>query len=110
MNPEHELMYSDVRQLLVAYALNDYAATVLAPMVARKSLLMNHLYEDMGFASRTEMGKFMQRNFPELAAEKPKDKLWKKYLYDRIGSIAPACATCDDQLTCFKCIVKELSA
>ena len=43
-------------------------------------------------------------------AEKPKDKLWKKYLYDSIGKIAPACATCDDQLTCFTCMVKEMSA
>jgi nitrogen fixation protein NifQ len=110
MIPEHELMYNDVKSLLVSYALNDYAATVLAPMVAQRSLMMNHLYEDMGFESRTEMGKFMKRNFPKLAGEKPKEKLWKKYLYDRIGSIAPACATCDDQLTCFKCIVKELSA
>lgn len=110
MNREHELMYNDVKTLLTGYAVNDYAATVLAPMVARRSLEMNHLYEDMGFASRTEMGKFMAKNFPELAAEKPKEKLWKKYLYDRIGSIAPACATCDDQLTCFRCILKELSA
>jgi len=110
MKIEHELMYNDVKTLLGHYAVNSYAKTVLAPLVARKSLLENHLYEDLGFKSRTEMGKFMQQNFPDLAAEKPKEKLWKKYLYDRIGAIAPACATCDDQLTCFRCMVKELSA
>jgi nitrogen fixation protein NifQ len=110
MIPEHEKMYSDVKSLLASYAVNHYAATVLAPMVARHSLMMNHLYEDLGFSSRTEMGKFMKRNFPKLAEEKPKDKLWKKYLYDRIGSIAPACATCDDQLTCFRCLFQEIGA
>jgi len=110
MTVEHELMYNDIKMLLVAYAVNDHARTVLAPLVARRSLEMNHLYEDLGFKSRTEMGAFMKKNFPKLAADKPKEKLWKKYLYDRIGAIAPACATCDDQLTCFRCMVKELSA
>lgn len=110
MTPEHAKMYEDVKTLLVSYAVNGHAQTVLAPLVARHSLEMNHLYEDLGFKSRTEMGQFMKKNFPKLAAEKPKEKLWKKYLYDRIGSIAPACATCDDQLTCFRCMVKELSA
>lgn len=110
MTVEERLMYNDVRALLASYGVNTFAQTVLAPLVAEKSLLMLHLYEDMGFKSRTEMGQFMKRNFPRLAAEKPKDKLWKKYIYDRVGAIAPACATCDDQLTCFRCMVKELSA
>jgi len=64
----------------------------------------------MGFKSRTKMCEFMKLNFSTLAIQKPKDKLWKKYLYDCINSIAPACASCDDQLTCFTCIVKEMSA
>ncbi len=110
MKIEHKLMYEDVRALLASYAVNGFAEVVLAPLVARTSLEMNHLYEDLGFKSRTEMGRFMKRNFPLLAEEKPKDKLWKKYLYDRIDAVAPACATCDDQATCFKCLLEELSA
>ena len=65
------------------------------------------IYEDLGMKSRTEMGKFMSQHFPTLASLKPKDKLWKKFLYDSIGKIAPACAACDDQITCFACIIKE---
>lgn len=107
---EEQLMYEEVRALLASYAVNGQAEHILAPLVAQKSLEMNHLYEDLGFRSRTQMGKFMKKNFPALAAEKPKEKLWKKYLYDRIGRVAPACATCDDQLTCFTCILKEMSA
>jgi nitrogen fixation protein NifQ len=110
MRTEHEIMYDDIRVLLASHAVNGFAQMVLAPLVARTSLEMNHLYEDLGFKSRTEMGRFMMRNFPELAKQKPKDKLWKKYLYDCIGAVAPACATCDDQATCFKCIMQELSA
>ncbi len=110
LSPEHTRLYEDVKSLLAAHAVNYYAKTVLAPLVAEKSLMMDHLYEDLGFRSRTEMGAFMKKNFPQLAEGKPKDKLWKKYIYDEIGAIAPACATCDDQLTCFRCMVKELSA
>ena len=110
MTTEHEIMYDEIRMMLASYAVNGFAEMVLAPLVARTSLEMNHLYEDLGFKSRTEMGRFMMRNFPELAKQKPKDKLWKKYLYDCIDAVAPACATCDDQATCFKCIMQELSA
>ena len=110
MRIEHKMMYEDVRALLASHAVNGFAEHVLAPLVARTSLEMNHLYEDLGFKSRTEMGRFMKRNFPLLSSEKPKEKLWKKYLYDCIDAVAPACATCDDQATCFRCRVEELSA
>ena len=110
MTIKHRVMYEDLRALLASHAVNGFAELVLSPLVARTSLEMNHLYEDLGFKSRTEMGRFMKRNFPVLASEKPKDKLWKKYLYDCINAVAPACATCDDQESCFKCMVAELSA
>ncbi len=106
----NEEMYDAVKSLLVAHAIDDHAKNVLAPHVARISLKMNHLYEDLGFHSRSEMGKFMMANFPTLAVHKPKDKLWKKFLYDEVGAVAPACATCNDQITCFSCLLKEMSA
>jgi nitrogen fixation protein NifQ len=109
MIQEHEVMYEGVKALLIKHAVDENARSVLAPKVARHSLMMNHLYEDLGFISRTEMGKFMKLNFPTLAEQKPKEKLWKKYLYDCIGEVAPACVSCDDQLTCFSCQVKEMS-
>ncbi|MBN2897110.1 MAG: nitrogen fixation protein NifQ [Campylobacterales bacterium] len=105
-----EYLYEAVRDLLRAHAINGYAANILAPHVARTSLQMNHLYEDLGFKSRSEMGRFMSRNFPTLAAQKPKEKLWKKFLYDSIGAVAPACITCNDQATCFTCMLSEMSA
>lgn len=110
MIDEQVQMYEEVKALLVKHAVNEQAKTVLAPRIARHSLMMNHLYEDLGLPSRTEMGKMMKANFPTLAAGKPKEKLWKKYLYDCIGKVAPACATCDDQLSCFACQIKEISA
>lgn len=110
MKQEYVVMYEKLVALLHSFAVDENAKEILAPMVAKKSLMMNHLYEDIGFCSRSEMGKFMMKNFPILAKEKPKEKLWKKFLYDKIGEVAPACATCDDQQTCFKCILSEQSA
>jgi len=104
------VMKNKVRVLLQEHAVNEYAKSILAPLVGYESLKMNHMYEDLGFKSRTQMGKFMMKNFPTLAKQKPKDKLWKKFIYDEIGQIATACVSCNDQLTCFSCMVSELSA
>lgn len=98
-------MQNKVTRLLSLYAQNEYSKKHIAPLVARKSLLPNHLYEDLGFSSRTQMGKFMKLHFPRLANNKPKEKLWKKYIYDLIGEVAPACASCSDSVTCFSCRV-----
>jgi nitrogen fixation protein NifQ len=56
------------------------------------------------------MGAYMSQHFPQLAQLKPKDKLWKKFLYDSIGKVAPACASCNDQEHCFTCLIAEASA
>ncbi len=106
---EFALMEQEVTQLLQEHAQSLHAKEVLAPRIAKASLMMHHLYEDLGFGSRTQMGRFMMENFRSLAEQKPKEKLWKKYIYECIGKIAPACATCSDQLTCFSCRVSEVA-
>jgi len=102
-----EQMEREIRELLNAHAANEFALHTVVPLVAKKSLLMNHLYQDLGFKSRVEMGLFMKTYFPVLAALKPRDKLWKKFLYDCIGRVAPACYECKDQAGCFKCMILE---
>lgn len=98
-----EILESKVVNLLQSYAKDDYSKNEVAPHLAKVSLEMNHLYEDLGFKNRVEMGRYMKENFPSLGAKKPEDKLWKKYIYDLIGETAPACATCSDQVNCFAC-------
>ena len=92
-----------VTKFLEQFATSIYAKHVLARHVARRSLLPNHLYEDLGFKSRVEMGKFMQLHFKTLSYLKPKDTLWKKFIYDSIKEVAPACAECSDSINCFSC-------
>ncbi len=107
---EQDTMGLEIENLLKKYAIDDEARYAVAPHVARVSLEMNHLYQDLGFKNRIEMGQFMKRHFPRLAEMKPKEKLWKKFLYDSIGRVAPACAHCHDQESCFTCLIAEASA
>ncbi|MDX9797036.1 MAG: nitrogen fixation protein NifQ [Arcobacteraceae bacterium] len=96
-------MEKAVLTLLQAHADDEYSKNFMAPLIAKTSLLMGHLYSDLGLSSREEMGKLMTKYFPSLAKLKPDDIRWKKYLYDCIGKTAPACATCGDISNCFHC-------
>jgi len=99
----NEILEAKVTNLLEFFAKDEYSKTKIAPHIAKVSLEMNHLYEDLGFKNRIEMGRYMSEHFPKLSAMKPKETLWKKYLYDLLLETAPACAECNDQETCFSC-------
>jgi nitrogen fixation protein NifQ len=99
----NKILEFKVRTLLESFAKDEYAKTKISPHLAKVSLEMNHLYEDLGFKNRVEMGKYMKKYFPKLSEMKPADTLWKKYIYDLVGETAPACAECGDQETCFAC-------
>jgi nitrogen fixation protein NifQ len=92
-----------VTKLLQSHARDEYARDKVAPHVAKVSLMMGHLYSDLRLKNRFMMGIYMKQYFPTLAKSKPSNKLWKKYIYDTIGEVAPACATCKDQINCFAC-------
>lgn len=102
---EIDILQDKVTLFLQRYAKDKKAKEEVAPYLAKISLEMHHLYEDLGFKNRTEMAKFMKEHFPILVQRKPADKLWKKFIYDSIGEIAPACATCKDQENCWACRV-----
>ncbi|MCH9739590.1 MAG: nitrogen fixation protein NifQ [Epsilonproteobacteria bacterium] len=98
-----EKIEAKVTLFLQVHAKDEYAKWEIAPHVAKTSLMMGHLYSDLGLRNRFEMGRYMKEHFPSLARKKPKDKLWKKFIYDSVGEVAPACATCKDSINCFAC-------
>lgn len=91
-----------IKELLVASA-TDEVGVGMADEIAKKAFLDRHLYEDMGFESRALFSEYMAKLYPVLSAKKPVDVRWKKFLFDSIGSIAPACYSCGDTDICFKC-------
>lgn len=100
---EYNEMEEAIKSLLQNNADNENAKNSLAPLIAKTSLKMGHLYSDLGFESRAKMNTLMKENFSALAKIKPGDVRWKKYLYDSIGKVAPACTTCKDVTNCFSC-------
>jgi nitrogen fixation protein NifQ len=98
----HKAMEEKLIGLLALHTTTLYASEEIAPLIAKKSLEMNHLYEAMTFQNRKKMNEFMQLHFPTLAQEKPEGVRWKKFLYDCIGAVAPACEGCPDEEDCFR--------
>jgi nitrogen fixation protein NifQ len=103
-------MQADFEKLLLLlknFASNDFAKTALADFIVSKAFEDGHLYSDMGLDSRVTLNKLMGENYPDLANKRPPDKRWKKFLFDEIDSVAPACYGCKDTGNCFKCDVLE---
>jgi nitrogen fixation protein NifQ len=83
-------------------------APVFAPLVARRCLRPNHLWQDLGLRHRRELSWLMERHFEPLARRNRSDMKWKKFLYRQICAgdgfricTAPVCAECDDFAACF---------
>lgn len=100
---DHQACINLITEMLRQHAGSDHARDHLAREIAEKSLLMRHLYQDMGFETRKQMNEMMTQNYPALAAKKPDSVRWKKYLFDCIEEVAPACAYCKDSTDCFSC-------
>jgi nitrogen fixation protein NifQ len=80
----------------------------LAAILARRCRESNHLWQDLGLASRGELTALMRRHFPELVRRNGGDMKWKKFFYrqlcEREGVLvcrAPNCAVCNDVAECF---------
>lgn len=103
--PERE----DLEKLLLDHrAGRSPAEAWLATIVATACAGADHLWQDLGFASRAELSRLMQVNFPELAALNSGDMKWKKFLYRQFCSRegiyvcpAPSCGVCTDFAKCF---------
>ncbi|HYG86713.1 MAG TPA: nitrogen fixation protein NifQ [Azospirillum sp.] len=100
---------SDLRALLLEHRAGAAEEEVwLAAIVARRSLEPNHLWQDMGFAGRDDLGAMFRRHFPSLVALNSGDMKWKKFFYrqlcQREGVLlckSPHCERCEDYAACF---------
>ena len=106
---EDALEEPDLRGLLLEFrAGRGEEEDWLAAIVARRSQRANHLWQDLGLASRDELKTLFQRHFPELARLNRSDMKWKKFFYRQLCERegipvckAPNCAVCADTALCF---------
>ena len=68
----------------------------------------DHLWQDLGLWSRSQLSAMLQYNFPELAAKNVQDMKWKKFLYKQLCEAeglylcrAPSCNVCIDYSKCY---------
>jgi nitrogen fixation protein NifQ len=72
------------------------------------SLGSDHLWQDLGLWSRSQLSAMLQYNFPALAAKNDKDMKWKKFLYKQLCEAeglylcrVPSCEVCVDYAKCY---------
>lgn len=68
----------------------------------------DHLWQDLGLWSRSQLSAMLQYNFPELAVKNDRDMKWKKFLYKQLCEAeglylcrAPSCNVCIDYPKCY---------
>jgi nitrogen fixation protein NifQ len=68
----------------------------------------DHLWQDLGLWSRSQLSAMLQYNFPELAAKNDQNMKWKKFLYKQLCEAeglylcrAPSCQVCIDYPKCY---------
>lgn len=68
----------------------------------------NHLWQDLGLWSRSDLSAFISQNFPLLAEKNDRNMKWKKFFYKQLCISegiyvcrAPSCEVCADYQNCF---------
>jgi len=81
-----------------------WMATILTTACAGR----DHLWQDLGLASRGELSQLIALNFPALAQANQGDMKWKKFIYRQLCARegiyvcpAPSCNACADRVQCF---------
>jgi len=99
----------ELQKLLVMHRAGQSASEYwMSTIVATGCMAGNHLWEDLGLWSRSDLTALMERNFPQLAAKNEHNMRWKKFLYKQLClqegiylCRAPSCEVCADYALCF---------
>ncbi|MGA9602189.1 MAG: nitrogen fixation protein NifQ [Methylocystis sp.] len=98
-----------LRLLFQRYRIDDSRETDwLIDMLARRSMSANHLWQDLGLHSRTELNRLIASRFPDIFARNAHNMKWKKFFFRCLCELegftlcaAPSCGECSDYHSCF---------
>lgn len=99
----------DLVNLLSQYRRSDDPENQwLISILVAGCLGQDHLWQDLGLWSRTQLSELLHDNFPALAAKNTQDMKWKKFLYKQLCEAeglflcrAPSCSVCVDYPKCY---------
>ncbi len=100
---------ADLVNLLKQYSKPDtHEIDWMIAIIVAGCLGSDHLWQDLGLWSRSQLSAMLRYNFPDLAAKNDKDMKWKKFLYKQLCEAeglylcrAPSCEVCIDYPKCF---------
>lgn len=103
--PEREDLFS----LLMSHSNSaEEDAEWIATIIVTGCSGNNHLWQDLGLWSRSELTQLLEYNFPSLAVKNDQNMKWKKFFYKQLClqegiyiCRAPSCAVCIDYNNCF---------
>lgn len=112
-----EILYSleskeeldDVYNLLLQYRAGITVSEIwMAKIIATACQGSDHLWQDMGLWSRSQLSQLLKWNFPKLAIKNVSNMKWKKFIYKQLCITegiyicrAPSCEACADYYDCF---------
>ncbi len=99
----------DLVNLLIRYCRPDtLEMDWMIAIIVAGCLGSDHLWQDLGLWSRSQLSAMLHYNFPELAAKNDRDMKWKKFLYKQLCEAeglylcrAPSCNVCIDYSKCY---------
>lgn len=99
----------EVSKLLIGHRAEQSESELwMAHIVATACQGMDHLWQDMGLWSRSQLSALLMNNFPALAEKNIHNMKWKKFLYKQLCITegiytcrAPSCEVCADYDNCF---------
>lgn len=103
---------TDVRALLLSYALPDDASSPvsywLAKILAARAALPGHLWIAMGLFERPQLSAAIRCHLPSVFAANNKNMRWKRFFFKQICDLnggtlckTPNCGECSDYALCF---------
>jgi len=101
--------FADLLELLMAHRKDrTIQGEWVARAVAAGCMGDNHLWEDLGLASRASLSALLNAHFPALVAQNTHNLRWKRFFYRQLCQRAeislckaPSCGVCSDYAACF---------
>ncbi|GMV67809.1 MAG: hypothetical protein AMXMBFR76_02480 [Pseudomonadota bacterium] len=101
--------FADLADLLLGHRKDQGAGGAwIARAVAGGCMGDNHLWEDLGLASRANLSALLGAHFPTLVARNTHNLRWKRFFYRQLCQRAeislckaPSCGVCSDYAACF---------
>lgn len=100
---------SELNRLMISHRANEDGSELwMAQIVAQACMGSDHLWQDLGLWSRTDLTQLLMINFPSLAQNNDRNMKWKRFFYKQLcvqegiyTCRSPSCEVCADYQVCF---------